>query len=250
MPDRFIILTQNSTPEGRQLSIAGIVTRDIAHTYGVPHGAVQVAVIIQKKIGGELQPHFLLHQRSKYKKIAPEKWDICGGHLEADQPLLDYLATEDWHNSTLIENLFWDTALREANEEIHFRHTEFQFQRSHLICFGRIGMFETGFDDPTAINREYGSLFLSFIPPESISLEETDEVRHFVGMRDTVTINGQAEDLEITNLKLFTLDQLIAQYREQPNAFADGVSRVLTRLNRSPELTEQLRTALTRSLKS
>ena len=69
-------------------------------------------------------------------------------------------------------------------------------------------------------------------------------------MRDTVNINGQVEDLEITNLKLFTLEQLMAQYREQPHVFADGITRVLTRLNKAPEWMEQLRIALDQPLKS
>lgn len=250
MSDKFIILTRNSTPEGFQLSMAGIVTRDVAHTYGVPHGAVQVAVVIQKKVSGELRPHILLHQRSLHKRIDPQKWDVCGGHLDADQVLLDYLATEDWHNPSLIEQLLWDTALREANEEIYFRQTGFRFQESHLTCFGQVGMFETGFDNPTAVNREYGSFFLSFVPPEVISLQEGEKISSFVGMRDTVNINGQVEDLEITNLKLFTLEQLMTQYREQPYVFADGITRVLTRLNRSPELMEQLRILLDQPLKS
>jgi len=246
MPALFVILTRNEKQDHR-LGLAGITTREIAHTFGVPHGAVQLAVIIQKELAGNLQPHILLHQRSKYKKIDPEKWDICGGHLEADQTTIDVFHTNDWSDTSIIEELFWKTALREINEEVLFLETDFRFQKSNLQCFGEIGMFESGFGDKNSINREYSSLFLGFTPPSRLRLAESDEVSDFVHMEDTVNIGGITQEAKIANLKLLTLDQLILNYQKTPSLFADGVARVLIRLAQTPELEQKLRILISKS---
>jgi 8-oxo-dGTP pyrophosphatase MutT (NUDIX family) len=80
----MIILERYLDADGLRLRIGGVVTRDIAHYQGVPHGAVQVAIVVLK----EAKPHILLHKRSHLKKTSPNTWDICGGHIDANEKIL------------------------------------------------------------------------------------------------------------------------------------------------------------------
>ena len=61
-----------------------------------------------------------------------------------------------------------DTALREANEEIYFRQTGFRFQKSHLTCFGQVGMFETG-----SIISPLIFISTSIVPPFGCPIQRT-----------------------------------------------------------------------------
>lgn len=243
MPHSFIIFDRVKDQNGSRLEIAGFTTRDIAHTFGVPHAAVQVAIMIQKEKDGVLLPHVLIHRRSRHKKVDPLKWDICGGHLDAD----DHLLPKDkpfsfvnlparWKDPQFVEQLFWEAAIREANEEVHFIKSEFSFSKKHLRCIGEVGTFSTGLDQPLAINREYSSFFLAEVPEGVIQLSENDNLQDFLYMEDTVGIGGQTIDMKIEALQLLTFEELFKDYRLEPGKFADGIARVLKRLEKEPGL--------------
>ena len=57
----IVIFNQEDTPLGPALKIGGIVNRELAHQKGIPHGAVQLGVIIQKMRDGKPVSHILLH---------------------------------------------------------------------------------------------------------------------------------------------------------------------------------------------
>lgn len=65
----------------QKLRIGGLVTRSVAHFQGVPHGAVQVAVIACKEKAGKILPNICLHRRSKFKKqtrTSGTSWAVPG----------------------------------------------------------------------------------------------------------------------------------------------------------------------------
>lgn len=245
MANAFIIFDRVKKGNSNYLEIAGFTTRNVAHTFGVPHAAVQVAITIQKEKEGQLVPHVLLHQRSTHKKVDPLKWDICGGHIDVDDSLLpkeEAFSFENlpphWKEPKFIEQLFWEAAIREANEEVKLLRSTFSFAKKDMCCIGGVGTFSTGFDQPIAINREYSSFFVAAIPTEVIQLSEADNIHDFLYMEDSVEIEGQMVDLKIEDLRLLTFSDLLKNYQVDPGIYADGITRVLKRLQQEPSLVE------------
>lgn len=136
MSNLMVIFERYLDPDSLRLRIGGVVTRNVAHSQGVPHGAVQVAIVIQKKINEKLEPHILLQKRSRHKKINPNTWDICGGHVDANREIFfgsdapsSYMQEGDksaaflhslnlrWQDPKFIDSVFVETALRETNEK-------------------------------------------------------------------------------------------------------------------------------------
>ena len=229
----MVILERYLTPEGVRLRIGGIVTRDVAHYYGVPHGAVQVAVVAPKVVQGRMVPQVLLHWRSRWKKTYPETWDICGGHIDAVERILtDETA---WEDQRFIQGLFAATALREANEEVRLRrHPDFQFREEHIRCFGGLGVFECGFDDPGAQNREYSALYFAFVPGDVLTVGESDDVEEIFLVEDTVGFEGQKKEEVASRLKLVSLPDLVLDFTKNPDSYADGIARILSRARDEP----------------
>ena len=229
MKNLMVILERYLDIDGPRLRIGGVVTRDVAHYHGVPHGAVQVAVVVHK----DGQPHILLHKRSKWKKTDPDKWDICGGHIDATQEILQN--ANAWDNQRFIEELFAETALREVNEEVVLRpNPDFRFKQEHLKCFGGPGAFACGFDDPRAENREFSAFYVAFVPQDVLSLTNQPKVEEIFEMTDSVGIGGGQRDVIALELKLVTLPELVQAFTGQPGDYADGIARVLLRASREP----------------
>ena len=228
MKNLMVILERYVDLDGIKLRIGGVVTRDVAHYHGVPHGAVQVAVVAL--MSG--QPHFLLHKRSQWKKTSPNTWDICGGHIDATENILANMSV--WDDQSVIAEFFSDTALREANEELHIiPKPEFEFEKEHLRCFGGLGVFECGFDDPNAQNREFSAFYLAFVPA-SIKLKDSDKVEKVFEVMDTVGVAGKQKEMVALELRLVTLGDLVQDFRANSKEYADGISRVLLRVAKEP----------------
>lgn len=255
MQNLFIIFDRKETSNHSVLQIVGFTTRNIAHTFGTPHAAVQVFVVIPVKTENGVQPQILLHKRSKHKKIDPGKWDICGGHLEVDDQMLAGLSgsspqttqsaldllTKNWNNHPFIERLFWEAAVREVNEEVQFKQLDFQFERKHLKGFGAIGAFKTGFDNPLAINREYSGVFLAFVPVKKLLISTEDELSQILKIEDTVSIDGKVVEEEATEIRLTSFESLMDDFLVHSKKYADGVSRVLARLAGDAGLKKEFR---------
>ncbi len=244
MNQLMVVLERWADGKNRKLRIGGLVTRSVGHYQGVPHGAVQVVVVIRKEAGGGVVPHICLHRRSRHKKTGGGKWDIMGGHLEADERILpdknNPEAPSSWENQELISRLFWETAVREANEEVQLKQEAFNFTGQHLRCAGGIGGFETGFDDPGSTNREISTCYLAFIPGELLTLREGEPLGDYLEVKDTVMAGGKEIEEVAGQLKLVTFEELLRLYEEDPEEFADGISRVLKRVSREPALEEEL----------
>jgi len=222
--EHMVIFERYLGVDGPRLRIGGVVTRDVAHYKGVPHGAVQVAVVVNKNA----KPHILLHKRSRWKKISPNTWDICGGHVDANGGLLTDVGL--WDDQAFIKDLFAKTALREANEEICIiKRPDFKFDEKHLRCFGGPGVFESASE-----NKEFSTLYLAFVPETIVSLTDADEVKDIFKVVDSVGIGGKSKEEIALELRLVTLIQLVREFGEKPEDYADGVARVLSRAVEEP----------------
>ena len=232
MSGLIVVIARNSAS---QMHVAGVVTRDVAHTHGVPHGTALVAVVVAKREGpGRLTPQILLHRRSPRKRICPNRWDICGGHLEADAQTLD--SARGWDNPGYLERLFRNTALREVNEECLMvaegsAHS-FRFEASHLQQFGDIGAFENGFDDPAARNREYSTFYVALVPPAVLTVEPLEQAKSAFRVVDSIPGPGGEE--EVTELDLLPLAELVSRFQQNKCVFADGVARIVSHALREP----------------
>jgi len=233
MKNLMVILERYLSANGSRLRIGGVVTRDVAHFQGVPHGAVQVAIVVLKRTLGRLTPHILLHWRSKWKKTYPETWDMCGGHIDAEEAILSNPSV--WDDQNFIGALFMRTALREANEEFRvLSKPDFEFEEKHLKCFGGPGVFECGFDGPGAANKEYSAFYAAFVPSEIIVLEDSDAVGERLQVEDSVGVGSQEKEAVASSLRLVSLPDLVLDFRKNPSSYADGIARVLSRVANEP----------------
>ena len=235
----MVIIEQYLKSDGFHLRIGGVVTRDVAHFHGVPHGTALIANIILKNMNNQLIPHILLHWRDKWKKTCPEMWDICGGHLEATNEIMSN--TDSWENDKNIKDLFNDTARREANEEFCIiANPKFEFKDENIKCFGGLGSFKYGFDNSNIVNKEYSTFYLAFVPQEILIVQEDDKLEKIIGVEDSIGISGKEYEAEASKLRLVTLPELLLNYIKKPNDFADGISRILTRLKDEPGTLKEL----------
>jgi len=235
----MIILDRYLSADGMRFKICGTVTRGVAHFHGVPHGAVNIANVMLKKVGTQVIPHILLHWRDRWKKTCPETWDICGGHLEANEIIM--LDKESWDSQEYIKDLFDKTAEREANEEFCIpSYPNFKFEKEHIKCYGGVGAFEYGFDSPTSTNREYSALYIAFVPENVLTINKQDELEQKVRVEDTVGTSGNPEEREALKLKLVTLDELVLDLSKNPSIFADGIGRIVERVKNEPYTRNEL----------
>lgn len=239
MEVRMIILDRYLNPDGIQLRICGTVTRGVAHFHGVPHGSTNIANVILKKVNTQFIPHILLHQRDKWKKTCPETWDICGGHLEANEKILNDQGL--WTALEYIKELFDKTAQREANEAFCIpSNPDFKFKKEHIIRFGGIGTFEYGFNNPNSDNKEYSTFYIAFVPKDILTINEHEEVEQKVLVEDTIGKGGKPQESEASKLRLVTLDELALDFNKNSSNYADGIGRILKRIINEPYTMSEL----------
>ena len=158
---------------------------------------------------------------------------MCGGHVEASVEVLG--DTGNWNNQAFIARLFADTAVREANEEVTLlSRPEFKFLPEHFQCFGGLGVFQTGMDDPSAMNREHSACYLAFIPKQVFHLDEAAKVGDLIAVQDSVGVGEVEEEERSEQVALVTLPELLANFRQNPGDYADGIARVLKVLEQEP----------------
>ncbi|OQY27471.1 MAG: hypothetical protein B6244_10485 [Candidatus Cloacimonetes bacterium 4572_55] len=232
------IFDQYLSADGKSLRIVGFVRRDMAHIYGIPHAAVHVGVIIHKETEKGVQPGFLLRRRSSSKRVCPEMWDVFGSHVEIFTdgfvPLPLEMYTEMWDVPSFISRLFDDTALREVNEEVQILNRDFKFTPDHLHRFGDPGSFDYGIYDPNPINREFSTFYMAPVPKEALTISTNDSIDNYLRALDSVGVPGQESANTCSDLKLFTLSELMEDYARRPNTYADGIKRILIKLSSEP----------------
>jgi phosphoribosyl 1,2-cyclic phosphodiesterase len=192
------------------LRVAGPISPDIAHRFGVPHST---ALVWPVRPDGRI----VVHRRSPWKRTAPNALDACGGHHQFEPGMAGRSVA-----STIAE-----TALREVNEEILMIPLH-RFGPADVIQLGEAGAFTTGLDTPGRGNVEYSTLFIVQLPSDAVTIRDSDT-------KGTRTLESTA----------MTFDQLLLKYREQPAEFADGLGRVLDRILKDGELEMEIRRLLT-----
>jgi hypothetical protein len=143
--------------------------------------------------------------------------------------------SEKWEDDNLVETLFDDAALREAREEIFLlSNPDFEFTKDTLKRFGAYGEFRYGFGVPDCTNREHSTLYVAFIPKSLLILTDKDDIQTRVRVEDSSIVDGRTEERAAKTLALLRLSDLCAAYMRSPDEYADGVGRVLSRLNEEP----------------
>ncbi len=230
----MVIFERYLNHDGIKLRIGGVVTRNVAHYQGVPHGAVQVAIVVPMLIDGKIVPHILLGWRSKWKKTFPETWDICGGHIDADEKILtDFDA---WDDQGYIQKIFDETAVREANEELRLKNEPDKelFSPDNVKCYGNLGFFECGFNNPDAQNKEHSALYFAFISSSELTISVLDNPEEIFLHKDSIGIVGQEQEEISSQSQLMTLPELALDFSKNSSAYADGIARILTVANAQP----------------
>jgi len=82
-----------------------------------------------------MEPVVFLHKRSPYKRISPNAWGFCGGHLTFDE---SYFPEGKWDSPYDLGRATDDAAVREANEELRCT-PPFTFLPEHVRRFQPIG---------------------------------------------------------------------------------------------------------------
>jgi 8-oxo-dGTP pyrophosphatase MutT (NUDIX family) len=231
MEDSIIVLDRcRSGDDSTSVRIRGQTSRRTAHQHGIVHGAVQVAVVISGyNDQSNIKPRILLHKRSMAKEISPGKWDICGGHIEAGPKLIQDCS--EWEQQSYVEQLFFETALREVNEECRIQNicssNPFRFEQRHLKRYGIVGKFESGFDEADSHNREYSTFYCAFVPQNVFSFSSEETTKKSLRVTDTTNADElEPEDASLP-LRLLDLPALLEHFAQCENCYADGIARIL-----------------------
>jgi len=176
----LLILVAKKSPDS-PLEVCGCVTRDAAHLFGFPHTSILLVPVTWDR--DRMEPVVFLHKRSPYKRISPNAWDFCGGHLTFDE---SYFPEGKWDSPYDLGRATDDAAVREANEELRCT-PPFTFLPEHVRRFQPIGYFECETASERGKNREFSSVYIVAVPPDRIvTIWDTDtegerqlEVRRF-----------------------------------------------------------------------
>lgn len=183
----------------RGLEVHGCVTRDLAHSeFRVPHTSVNLVPVFQNT------NEVLIHKRSQKRRISPGKLDFGGGHVNFEPALLGgpeslWVGVEK-------------TALREAREEIWItvKDRPYIISMEHILNFTELGELTTGLDNPTSKNVEFSTGFIVSLPANA----------EILVMDEEETLNHEKLDLK----------ELLRMFQLEPDNFADGASRILSKL--------------------
>jgi hypothetical protein len=184
-----------------KLRWAGIADAGAAHRNGWCH----TTVLGMPVLAGTSPAVVLLYKRGERRKSSPGKLDLDGsGHVEFS--LDQDLGVGD------LEAMIMRNAIKEAQEELR-PDRSYEFAAATFHRFGKLGEWEHSAAD----NREMSTLHVIRLP-NGCSWLIGDSNQDFV------------QPVE------FTLEELMSRFRNAPDDFADGVSRVLSKFCRDAEL--------------
>ncbi len=225
MEEFSVLVTKNT--EGRVV-FCGCADSHAAHVHGMPHTTV---LLVATRLFDQT-PRVLLHKRSAFKRTAPNCWDFCGGHMTFDE---SYFAEGRWRSEYDLARATLDTAIREANEELHCSGG-FEFRAEHLFQFQTLGFFDCKSDTKYGLNVEHSTAFI-------------------VGAPQSVDVNVWDSDMQGERqlpCEWVTVSELLARFCSESASFADGAGRILSKLSQNSDLAttfeaELFRAADTRS---
>ncbi|MDO8587194.1 MAG: NUDIX hydrolase [Armatimonadota bacterium] len=224
--DELFFLVDRKTPDS-SVELCGCVSRTTAHVLGFPHTTVLLLPATWDQPRNE--PVVFVHKRSPVKRVSPNTWDFCGGHLSFDDWHCQYLRNS-LNGSHLIERMAEDTAIREANEELKCS-PEFQFAEKDIHRFKTVGYFDCNTKTDKSHNVEFSTAYVVTVPIDTdVAVWDTDR-------------EGERQ-LEVRG---FSLAELAGEFARSEESFADGAGRILRRIVDEPalmmELSELLRTS-------
>lgn len=212
MPDEYLTIVKK-TDAG--LEVQGCVASRFAHSDArIPHTSVQLIPVFRGT------HDVLIHRRPEHFRMYPNKQDFNGGHVTFELGLLT-------GQNALAEVIDY-TALREAQEEIWAVANG----QPHIITpadihrITRLGQLTA--DQP--MNVEHSTAFVVFLPA---SADPTD---HTVKVMDGGTLMA---------CQRLPLHQVRAEFRNNPDDFADGASRILSQLDANREFEQGLMAVMT-----
>jgi 8-oxo-dGTP pyrophosphatase MutT (NUDIX family) len=217
MSELFLLVDRKS-PES-PLQFLGCVSRDGAHRLGYRH--TSVLLIPTTWDDKSNAPIIFVHKRSPYKLICPNTYDFCGGHITFEHWYCHYLENS-FDSLPLLERAADETAIREANEELKCE-PQIHFQHQHIFRFQSFGYFECDTISERGRNAEFSTAYFVAIPKSrQVTIWDTD-------------IHGERE----LAVKKFGLANLLNQFQEKEEIFADGAGRILKKLIADPSLQKE-----------
>ena len=213
-----------------QIVVCGFATRNYVHNNSLRHMAVQVIPVALDSTGNNCI--IFIHRRSPFKRTSGNKLDFAGGHITFDNQFFPQLY---WDAPVLLEKASLYSALREAQEEVRCE-PPIEFTTKNIFRFSNVGAFECDAlrDDRVSRNREFSTAFVLALPPN-----------HKVTMWDTDR-EGEHQ-LEVTEI---TFEELLKEYKNKPEDFADGASRILDKVSKDPSLARELQKLIVEAAKS
>ena len=200
------------------LESQGCVASRFAHSEArIPHTTVQLIPIFQGT------HDVLIHRRAANLRMYPNVQDFNGGHVTFEMGLMG-------SQSNLLK-VIEQTALREAREEIWVAVNG----QPHIITQADICRFtqygELAVEQPR--NVEYSTAFIVFLPGNINANDQTVKV-----------VDNIDDEISPLACRRVPLSQLRDEFRANPEDFADGASRILSRLDSHPEFEQALLTAI------
>jgi 8-oxo-dGTP pyrophosphatase MutT (NUDIX family) len=211
MPHEYLSIIQK-TDTG--LEVHGCITSGLAHQLRIPHTTVQLIPVFKGT------QDVLIHRRSANRRLYPNCIDFNGGHVGFDLALLN--------GSNGLLDVVIKTAIHEAREEIWLTVDG----QPYIIPVTDVHMFtdlgEMFVNQP--MNVEYSTGFVVFLPNSTSPTEGTVKV-----FDDD--LDGSVQEFDCERILLATMRQ---NFRDNPDDFADGASRILSRLDDNPDFEQKL----------
>jgi len=212
VPDEYLIIVKKT--DAGLLEVQGCVTALFAHQQEIPHTTVQLIPVFKGT------QDVLLHRRAANRWLYPNKLDFNGGHVTFEFGLLN--------GDGALRQVIINNALREAREEIWITEhgKPYIIPKSDICMFTQLG--EMAVTQPK--NVEYSTGFVVFLPsnltPDDKSVQVVDDAP-----------NGAVDNFASRRIPL---SQVREEFRANPDEFADGASRILSRLDSNPQFEQAL----------
>ncbi len=211
MPHEYLTIIQK-TETG--FEVHGCMTSGLVHRLRIPHTTVQLIPVFKGT------QDVLVHRRSASRRLYPNCIDFNGGHVSFDFALLN--------GSNGLLDVIVKTAIHEAREEIWLTVDG----QPYIIPITDVHMFtdlgEMFVDQP--MNVEYSTGFVVFLPESTHPSDGTVKV-----FDDD--LDGSVQEFDCQRVPLDTIRQ---SFRNNPDDFADGASRILSRLDENPIFEKKL----------
>ncbi len=211
MPHEYLTIVQKT---GTRFEVHGCMTSGLAHRMRVPHMTVQLIPVFKGT------QDVLIHRRAANRRLYPNCQDFNGGHVSFDFALLN--------GNNGLKDVVVKTAIQEAREEIWLSINS----EPYILPISDIHMFtdlgEMSVDQP--MNVEYSTGFVVFLPSNA------NPINGSVKVFDDDT-DGSVQGFKCERV---SLDSVRQNFRNDPDDFADGASRILSRLDNDAEFEQKL----------